>query len=324
MTRVLKALADPTRRQLLDALFEQDGQTLSALEERHRMTRFGVMKHLRILEKAGLVVTRRVGREKLHFLNAVGIRQIHDRWVNKYAERWAVALPGLKRELEEKSNESGFNVRHQVPLVPGMDGKGAMAVFEIYIKTTPERLGGQSPIRECAQSTTSGSRCTRTGRPARAILPPFPEPVSRSRKERSARGRSATPTRANVPSVVERGGEGRRLLARHLGDHSGRRFLPPLVVVHDRLPLKRPCRRFMAAGRWYFLVLKTYSRPAGYSPPPAPCYTGQRDSETNHGQPFVFGSVWVDAKGAEATAMPAWKFVWRLCASSIRPGCSPG
>ena len=104
--KVFKALADPTRRKLLDALFEQDGQTLSALEEQHRMTRFGVMKHLRILEKAGLVVTRRVGREKLHFLNAVPIRQIHDRWVNKYAERWAVALTGLKRELEEKSDGS--------------------------------------------------------------------------------------------------------------------------------------------------------------------------------------------------------------------------
>ena len=103
---VFKSLADPTRRKLLDALFEKDGQTLSALEEQHRMTRFGVMKHLRILEKAGLVVTRRVGREKLHFLNAVPIRQIHDRWVNKYAERWAEALTGLKRELEEKRDGS--------------------------------------------------------------------------------------------------------------------------------------------------------------------------------------------------------------------------
>ena len=103
---VFKALADPTRRKLLDALFERDGQTLGALEERHHMTRFGVMKHLRILEKAGLVVTRRVGREKLHFLNVVPIRQIHDRWVNKYAARWAAALTGLKRELEEKKDGS--------------------------------------------------------------------------------------------------------------------------------------------------------------------------------------------------------------------------
>ena len=136
---VFKALADPTRRRLLDALFERDGQTLSALEERLPMTRFGVMKHLRLLENAGLVVTRRVGREKLHFLNPVPIRLIYDRWVNKYAERWAVALTGLKRELEEEPMDS-INVPHQVPLVPSPDGKGAMAVFEIYIKTTPERL----------------------------------------------------------------------------------------------------------------------------------------------------------------------------------------
>ena len=83
LDRAFSALADPTRRSLLDELFKEDGQPLSALQQRLTMTRFGVMKHLRILEKAGLVVTRRVGREKLHFLNAVPIRQIHDRWVNK-------------------------------------------------------------------------------------------------------------------------------------------------------------------------------------------------------------------------------------------------
>jgi uncharacterized protein YndB with AHSA1/START domain/DNA-binding transcriptional ArsR family regulator len=136
---IFKALADPTRRGLLDALFERDGQTLSALEERLPMTRFGVMKHLRVLEDAGLVVTRKVGREKLHFLNAVPIRLIHDRWVNKYSERWAVALTDLKRGLEEKAMNT-IDVRHQVPLVQSPAGEGAMAVFEIYIKTTPEQL----------------------------------------------------------------------------------------------------------------------------------------------------------------------------------------
>lgn len=85
MDSVFKALADPTRRDLLDVLFEQDGQPLSALETRAEMTRFGVMKHLRVLEEAGLVVTRRRGREKLHFLNAVPIRLVYDRWVSKYA-----------------------------------------------------------------------------------------------------------------------------------------------------------------------------------------------------------------------------------------------
>jgi uncharacterized protein YndB with AHSA1/START domain len=118
MDAVFRALADPTRRSLLDELFRQDGQTLSALEGRLPMTRFGVMKHLRQLEEANLVVTRRRGREKLHFLNPVPIRLVHDRWVSKYAEPWAAALSGLKNRLEE----------------------GMEKVFEIYIKTTPERL----------------------------------------------------------------------------------------------------------------------------------------------------------------------------------------
>ena len=101
MDAVFKALADPTRRGLLDALYGRDGQTLTELEERLPMTRFGVMKHLRVLEEAGLVTTRKRGREKLHFLNPVPIRLVHDRWVSKYAEPWAAALSGLKQRLEE-------------------------------------------------------------------------------------------------------------------------------------------------------------------------------------------------------------------------------
>src|SRR5438045_8060508 len=114
MDDVFKALADPTRRSLLDELFKEDGQSLTALEERLPMTRFGVMKHLKVLEEAGLVTTKKRGREKLHFLNAVPIRLVHDRWVSKYAEPWAAALTGLKRDLEGRSMEK---------------------VFEIYIKT---------------------------------------------------------------------------------------------------------------------------------------------------------------------------------------------
>ena len=98
--RVFKALGDPTRRLLLDRLFERDGRTLTELESRLEMTRFGVMKHLRLLEDAGLVVTRRKGRQKLHFLNPVPIREIHDRWINKYTERRVSALLDLKNELE--------------------------------------------------------------------------------------------------------------------------------------------------------------------------------------------------------------------------------
>jgi DNA-binding transcriptional ArsR family regulator len=118
MDEVFKALADPTRRALLDALFEQDGQSLGALEQRSALSRFGVMKHLKLLEEAGLVTTRRRGREKLHFLNPVPIRLVHDRWVGKYAEPWAAGLSELKTRLERTMEK----------------------VFEIYIKTTPERL----------------------------------------------------------------------------------------------------------------------------------------------------------------------------------------
>ena len=98
---VFKALADPTRRLLLDRLFERDGRTLTELESQLAMTRFGVMKHLKVLEQAGLVVSRKQGREKLHFLNPVPIRQIHDRWIDKYTERVVSALLDLKTDLEE-------------------------------------------------------------------------------------------------------------------------------------------------------------------------------------------------------------------------------
>jgi len=118
MDPVFRALADPTRRSLLDELFHADGQSQSALEARLPISRFGVAKHLKVLEEAGLVVTRRRGREKLHFLNPVPIRLVHDRWVSKYAEPWAAALSGLKSSLENPMEK----------------------VFEIYIKTTPERL----------------------------------------------------------------------------------------------------------------------------------------------------------------------------------------
>jgi DNA-binding transcriptional ArsR family regulator len=99
--RVFKALADPTRRALLDRLFKRDGRTLTELEEGLDMTRFGVMKHLRLLEEAGLIATRKRGREKLHFLNPVPVRLIHDRWIDKYTERRVSALADLKNELEE-------------------------------------------------------------------------------------------------------------------------------------------------------------------------------------------------------------------------------
>ena len=101
MDTVFRALADPTRRSLLDELRERDGQSLTALEARLPMTRFGVMKHLRVLEQAGLVTARRRGREKLHYMNPVPIQLIHDRWIDKYTERHVSALSDLKAQLEE-------------------------------------------------------------------------------------------------------------------------------------------------------------------------------------------------------------------------------
>jgi DNA-binding transcriptional ArsR family regulator len=106
---VFKALADPTRRLLLDRLFERDGRTLTDLESQVEMTRFGVMKHLRVLADAGLVLARKSGREKRHFLNPVPIRLIHDRWIDKYTERRVSALVDLKSELENGDDRSDRN-----------------------------------------------------------------------------------------------------------------------------------------------------------------------------------------------------------------------
>jgi len=133
---VFKALADPTRRELLDELFRTDGQPLNALVERFSMTRIGVAKHLRLLEDAGLVVTTRRGREKLHFLNPVPIRLVHDRWVSKYTEGWAAGLVNLKHALEHTMEK----------------------VFEIYIRTTPERLWEAITTPEIRAMYNFGSR----------------------------------------------------------------------------------------------------------------------------------------------------------------------
>lgn len=139
MDEVFKALADGTRRQLLDRLFEQDGQSLSALEKRLPMTRFGVMKHLKLLQAAGLVVTRKQGRERLHFLNAVPIRLIHDRWVDKFTAPWVAGLSDLKHRLESQTMQK---------------------VFEIYIKTTPARLWKAITDTEMRRKYTFGAVVT--------------------------------------------------------------------------------------------------------------------------------------------------------------------
>ena len=155
MDDVFRALADPTRRSLLDELYREDGQTLKALEQRLPMTRIAVMKHLKILEEARLVTTRKRGREKLHFLNAVPIRLVHDRWVSKYAEPWAAGLAGLKRDLEKEEQKME-------------------KVFEIYIKTTPERLWEAITDNEMRQKYNFGVGIVsdwKTGSPYQGLHP---------------------------------------------------------------------------------------------------------------------------------------------------------
>ena len=125
METVFRALADESRREVLDLLYEREGRSLGELAEHFEMTRFGVMKHLRVLEEAGLVSTTRVGREKLHYLNPVPIRLIHDRWIGKFSARVTATLIDLKRTLEEEAMDLVDKPTH---------------VFEIYIQTTPEHL----------------------------------------------------------------------------------------------------------------------------------------------------------------------------------------
>ncbi|MGV1036433.1 MAG: ArsR/SmtB family transcription factor [Candidatus Nanopelagicales bacterium] len=138
MDEVFRALADPTRRSLLDELYRRDGRTLTELADCFEMSRFGVMKHLKQLEAAGLVVTKRRGREKLHYLNPVPIRLVHDRWVSKYAEPWVAGLSDLKTRLENPMEK----------------------VFEIYIHTTPERLWNAITDPEIRAKYNFGARQT--------------------------------------------------------------------------------------------------------------------------------------------------------------------
>jgi uncharacterized protein YndB with AHSA1/START domain len=143
---VFRALADPTRRDLLDRLYREDGQTLRALAADYPMTRIGVMKHLQILEDARLVVTKRRGREKLHFLNPIPIRLVHDRWVSKYAEPWVATLSDIKQQLEQSMEK----------------------VFEIYIRTAPERLWDAITDSEIRAKFQFGNRVESTWAPGSA------------------------------------------------------------------------------------------------------------------------------------------------------------
>jgi DNA-binding transcriptional ArsR family regulator/uncharacterized protein YndB with AHSA1/START domain len=157
MELVFKALGDRHRRMLLDRLRRRDGQTLSELDRHLPMTRFGTMKHLKLLEEAGLVTTRRAGREKLHFLNPVPIRRIHDRWISKYAERWASALSHLKRHLEEP------------------DMPRPTHVYTIFIRTTPERLWEALTTAEDTRRYFYGTAVQSDWKPGSSITYSYPD-----------------------------------------------------------------------------------------------------------------------------------------------------
>ncbi len=165
------------------------------------MTRFGVMKHLKVLEEAGLVTTRRRGREKLHFLNPVPIRLVHDRWVSKYAEPWAAGLSGLKHDIEEETMEK---------------------VFEIYIKTTPERLWEAITDAEMRRKYSFGVGVESDWTPGSQLRGRQSDGAEPADRGREPRGRPAAAARAELQRALERGGQGRRHVAGHLGDRAGR------------------------------------------------------------------------------------------------------
>ncbi len=183
MDDVFRALADPTRRDLLDRLYREDGQTLRALAADYPMTRIGVMKHLQILEDARLVVTKRRGREKLHFLNPIPIRLVHDRWVSKYAEPWVATLSDIKQQLEQTMEK----------------------VFEIYIRTTPERLWDTITDSEIRAKFQFGNRVefdVGTGVGVSGHQPARRRCAHRGRERRS---RPAAPARADRTRALGRG-----------------------------------------------------------------------------------------------------------------------
>lgn len=159
---VFRALADPSRRTLLDLLFRENGQSLAALSAHLSMSRFGCMKHLRVLEEAGLVVARKSGREKLHYINPVPIQQVYERWVSKYSRRWARSLTKLKHVLEDSGMSTGKHSH----------------VFEILIRTTPEKLWEALTSGDFTQQYYYGTRVASTWGQGDAIRYLMPDGVS--------------------------------------------------------------------------------------------------------------------------------------------------
>ncbi|MBV9215856.1 MAG: SRPBCC domain-containing protein [Acidobacteria bacterium] len=149
--QVFKALGDKSRRRLLDLLFLKDGRSLTELEAGLPMTRFGVMKHLRVLESAGLITTKKRGRETLHYLNAIPIQQVYDRWVSKYSKGWARSLTELKYDLEERTMEDNEMAEAQT-------ADTTTHVYQIYIRTTPEKLWQALTVGDLTEKYYYGTR----------------------------------------------------------------------------------------------------------------------------------------------------------------------
>ena len=215
---VFKALADPTRRFLLDLLFKRDGRTLTELESELAMTRFGVMKHLRVLERAGVVVTRRSGREKLHFLNPVPIRMVHDRWIDKYTERRVSAL------LELKNGVGGEGMAPE-----SKTGIATTQVYEVYIKASPQAIWDAITSPEWTVKYAYRGAVEfelRPGGAYRAHSTPEMRSFGLAGRRRRWRGRGSRPAEkagAHLSLPVQRRQQGRGLHARHVGNREGRR-----------------------------------------------------------------------------------------------------
>ena len=241
--RVFRALADPTRRLLLDRLFEREGQTLRELNEAvGSMTRFGVMKHLRALEGAGLVVAHKVGREKLHYLNPVPVQLIHDRWVSKYTRPKASALADLKTELEG---------RHQMAEKPAQ-------VYQVIIKATPEQVWDAITKPEFTSRYFYGSRVQTTGEagtPIRHFAPDGEKLWGDDIVEESDRPRRLVHTwRALYDD--EMAAEPRSRVTWEIEPLPG--GVTRLTVIHDRLE-GSPKTAASVSGGWMFVLsgLKT-------------------------------------------------------------------
>lgn len=241
--QAFRALADPTRRHLLDLLFEREGRTLRELHgEVEGMTRFGVMKHLRILEAAGLVVTRRVGREKLHYLNPVPVQLIHDRWVSKYTRSQAAALADLKDELERGEPMSA----------------APRQVYQVYIKASPEQVWDAITKPEFTARYFFGSRVQTTGEagtPIRHLAPDSDELWGDDAILESDPPRRLVHTWSSLYDP-ELSAEPRSRITWEIEPQPG--GVSRLTVVHDELE-HSPKTAASVAGGWMFVLsgLKT-------------------------------------------------------------------